>query len=116
MTELDKGRIKVLENTMRITTQIWTVWACQDEIEKLNQLKQQKMTSYQRRKQEIEYLKKEVNDLKDTLYAESKLFYSELKWLGIGQLATGVYVKGKIVEIHRQNCTPYNGESVKIEN
>jgi len=40
MTELDKGRIKVLENTMRITTQIWTVWACQDEIEKLKQLKQ----------------------------------------------------------------------------
>ena len=38
------------------------------------------MTSYQRRKEEIEQLTKEVQDLKDAFYNETKIFYAELKW------------------------------------
>ena len=73
------------------------------------------MTSYQRRKKEIEELKKEVEDLKTTLYQESKIFYSELKWLGVGDLTTGLVVKGELKEVHRQKFNPTNNIKTKIE-
>ena len=73
------------------------------------------MTSYQKRTQEIEQLKKEVEDLKTTLYQESKIFYSELKWLGSGELTTGLVVNGQLKEVHRQKFTPTNDIKTKIE-
>ena len=73
------------------------------------------MTSYQRRKQEIEQLRQEVTELKETLYQESKVFYSELKWLGLGCLTTGLVVNGKLEEVHRQKFTPSSDIKTKIE-
>jgi len=61
------------------------------------------MTSYQNRKLDIKRLEKEVEELKNALYQKAKIFYADLKWLGAGNLTTGVLIGDKVTEIHRQN-------------
>jgi hypothetical protein len=73
------------------------------------------MTSYQKRKREVEQLKQEVEYLKQTLYQESKVFYSELKWLGLYDLTTGLVVNGQLKEVHRQKFTPTSDIKTKVE-
>ncbi len=66
------------------------------------------MTSYQRRKQEIEDLKKRVEFLekekKEILQEfknDAKLFFAKAQWLGVGDMNYGVVCNGKAQEIDR---------------
>jgi hypothetical protein len=58
-------------------------------------------TSYQRRKEEIAALRKEVDDLKKALAAKANVFVLEHRWLGIGQIVLGTVIDGVITEISR---------------
>lgn len=57
------------------------------------------MTSYQRRKQEADQLKQEVEELKLALYNDTKTVFANPIWLGVGRLTFGVVVNDKLVEL-----------------
>jgi hypothetical protein len=72
-------------------------------------------SSYNKRKEEIEKLKLEVEELKKALCQESKSFFNEIRWLGIGDMTTGVVVNGKLKEIYRQKIHPSNNARLVVE-
>lgn len=60
------------------------------------------MSSYQKRKQEIESLRGEVNELKKELYSKGSVFFKEVKFLGVNRSVYGVIVNGTLEKIHEE--------------
>lgn len=63
-------------------------------------------TSYQRRKDEIAVLLREVGNLRRALAAKANVFSAECRWLGVGQIVFGTVIDGEVVEISREPFTP----------
>lgn len=55
------------------------------------------MTSYQRRKAEINKLENEVSTLKEELLAKGNVFFKDPRWLGVRSVIYGTVVNGKIL-------------------